>query len=106
MNFYVYNKPLLKNKIKAGLSFYNFFFNLNSFDFTLFINYIDFNFNNKFYFLNSFSHFNLGGFCGTSYNSGITKNIFSFSLNFLDFINLSKFFFEENLSFNNCVVGT
>lgn len=89
------------------MSFFNFFLNSNSFYFTLFVNFVNINFNNKSFFLNSFSHFNLGGsFCKSLYYNNNLKNIFLLGLNFLDFINLYKFFSEEAFIFNNYAAGS
>lgn len=98
---------LLKNKIRAGLSFFNFFLNSNSFYLTLFMNFTNVNSDNKFFFLNYFSHFNLGlSFCKSTYRINNLKTSFLFGLNFLDFINLHKFFLEEASTFNNYTAGT
>lgn len=93
--------------MRAGLSFFNFFLNSNSFYLTLFTNFANINSNNRFFFLNYFSHFNLGAsFYKSAYNINNLKTSFLFGLNFLDFINLHKFFLEEASIFNNYTAGT
>lgn len=106
MNFYIGARPLLKNKIRSGVSFFNFFLSSNSFDINFFINFINMNFNNKFFFFNSFSHFNLGNFYRPIHCHYDLKGTILFNLNFLDFVNLHKFFLEEGSTFNNYMAGT
>jgi hypothetical protein len=65
------------------------------------------NFNNKSFFLNSFSQFNINGFFykHSCYYYNL-KNTFLLVLSFLDFVGLNRFFSEEASFFNNYTAGT
>jgi len=101
----MHNKFVLKNKMRDGISFFNFFLNLNSFDLAFSAATANINLDNKFFFFNTFSHFNLGkSFCRPKYQRDL-KSVFLYSLSFLDFINLHKSFLEETSTFNNSAAG-
>lgn len=103
----MHNRYLLKNRIRSGLSFFNFFLRSNTSDFTVSMHSSNINFNNKYFLSNFFSQFNIGSFfCKKSFYYYNFKVSFALNSNFLDFINLSKSFNEEAPIFNNYTSGS
>lgn len=102
----MYNRYLLKNKIRSGISFFNFFLRSNTSDFTISINPFNMNFNNKYLLSNFFSQFNIGTFFSKkAFYYYSFKSTFALNSNFLDFINLNKSVAEEASIFNNYASG-